>query len=282
MANSSRKQKHFQLKPVSRAVIAACGLGAAAMIAVPAYAQEALEEIIVTATKRSEGVQTIPMAITVLGEQQLRDLNITDMADYVQMLPNVSYVTLGPGSGNVYIRGISSGGESGIGANPSVAIYLDEQPVTAVGSYLNPHIYDIARIEVLAGPQGTTFGANAQSGAIRIITNQPDSSGFSGGFSIDGNLPKSGDIGYLLEGFVNIPIGDRAAVRLVGYVKEEGGYIDNILGSHTFSNANIRAGLTDPVLIAIAADQTYDNAAIVEENFNTATTVGGRAAKSAA
>ena len=95
---------------------------------------------------------------------------------------------------------------------------------------------------------------------------------------MDGNQPKSGDIGYLLEGFVNIPIGDRAAVRLVGYVKEEGGYIDNILGSHTFSNANIRAGLTDPVLIAIAADQTYDNAAIVEENFNTATTVGGRAA----
>ena len=276
MTSSSREQKYFQLKPVSRAVVAACGLGAAAMIAVPAYAQEALEEIIVTATKRSEGVQDIPMAVMVLGEQQLRDLNITDMADYVEMLPNVSYVTLGPGSGNVYIRGISSGGESGIGANPSVAIYLDEQPVTAVGSYLNPHIYDVQRIEVLAGPQGTTFGANAQSGAMRIITNQPDSSGFSGGFSIDGSLPKSGDIGYLLEGFVNIPISDRAAVRLVGYVKEEGGYIDNILGSHTFSNANVRTG--DPTWDAIAQDMTFDNAAIVEENFNTATTVGGRAA----
>ena len=118
---------------------------------------------------------------------------------------------------------------------------------------------------------------------MRIITNQPDSSGFYGGISIDGSLPKSGDMGYLLEGFVNIPMGDRAALRLVGYVKEEGGFIDNILGSHTFSNANIRAGL-DPMapnyneLLAIAADQTYDNAAIVEENFNTATTVGGRAA----
>ena len=218
------------------------------------------------------------MAISVLGQQQLKDLNIRDLGDYVQMLPNVSYVSLGPGDGNVYIRGISSGGESGIGANPSVAVYLDEQPVTAVGSYLNPHIYDVSRIEVLAGPQGTTFGANAQSGAMRIITNQPDPNGFAGGFSIDGNLPKSGDLGYLLEGFVNIPISDRAALRLVGYLKEEGGYIDNIFGSHTFSNANIRAGLTDPALIAIAADQTYDNAAIVEKNFNTATTVGGRAA----
>ena len=133
-------------------------------------------------------------------------------------------MSLGPGSGNVYIRGISSGGESGIGANPSVAIYLDEQPVTAVGSYLNPHVYDVSRIEVLAGPQGTKFGANAQSGAMRIITNQPDSSGFEAGFSIAGNQPKSGDIGYLAEGFVNIPINDRAAVRLVGYYKRDAGF----------------------------------------------------------
>ena len=144
MASSSPKQKHFQRTAVSRAVVTACGIGAAALVVMPVQAQQAqLEEIVVTATKRTESVQTVPMAITVLGEQQLQDLNITDMADYIEMLPNVSYVGLGPGSGNVYIRGISSGGESGIGANPSVAIYLDEQPVTSVGSYLNPHIYDV-------------------------------------------------------------------------------------------------------------------------------------------
>jgi outer membrane receptor protein involved in Fe transport len=249
----------------------------AALIAPQVLAQEQLEEIVVTATKREEGVQDIPISVMVMGEQQLENLNITDMEDYVQMLPNVSYVSLGPGSGNVYIRGISSGGESGIGANPSVAIYLDEQPVTAVGSYMNPHIYDVQRIEVLAGPQGTTFGANAQSGAMRIITNQPDSSGLYGSFSIDGNQPKSGDVGYLLEGMVNIPMGDRAALRVVGYVKEDAGYIDNIFGTHTFSNANVRTGGANPEWDAIAADQTYDNAAIVEENHNTATTVGGRA-----
>lgn len=284
MAEAKQEYKLFKLSPVSRSVIAACGAGTMAAAAPAALAQQSqLEEIIVTATKRSEGVQNVPISISVLGGQQLEDLNITDLEDYVQMLPNVSYVSLGPGSANVYIRGISSGGESGIGANPSVAVYLDEQPVTAVGSYLNPHIYDVQRIEVLAGPQGTTFGANAQSGAMRIITNQPDPNGFEASFSIDGNQPKSGDIGYLLEGMVNFPINDRAAVRLVGYVKEDAGYIDNIFGTHTFSNANIRAGL-DPAdpnyanLLAIAADQTYDNAAIVEENFNTATTVGGRAA----
>ncbi len=278
MAETERDGNAFRLNAVSRGVIAACGATTVALVAPQAFAQDALEEIVVTATKREEGVQDIPISVMVMGEQQLEDLNITDMEDYVQMLPNVSYVSLGPGSGNVYVRGISSGGESGIGANPSVAIYLDEQPVTAVGSYMNPHIYDVQRIEVLAGPQGTTFGANAQSGAMRIITNQPDSSGFSAGFSVDGSIPKSGDLGYLLEGFANIPISDRAALRVVGYVKEEGGYIDNIFGSHTFSNANVRTGGVDPVWDAIAADQTYDNAAIVEENHNTATTVGGRAA----
>jgi iron complex outermembrane receptor protein len=272
----NRNIRHFS--PVRRAVIAACGLTAAALVAAPVHAQGQLEEIIVTATKRSEGVQDIPLAITVLGEQELADLNITDMADYIQMLSNVSYVSLGPGSGSIYIRGISSGGESGLGASPTVATYLDEQPVTAAGTYLNPHIYDIERIELLAGPQGTTFGANAQSGAIRIISNQPDPSAFSAGFSLDANQPKSGDFGYTGEGFVNIPFNDRTALRVVGYYKRDPGFIDNVAGTHTFSNANIRAGLTDPELIAIAEDITIDNNSIAEENFNEATTIGGRAA----
>ena len=132
MAEAINQTKVFRLNSVSRGVLAACGASTMAVAAPAAFAQDALEEIVVTATKREEGIQDIPISVMVLGEQQLEDLNITDMGDYVAMLPNVSYVSLGPGSGNVYIRGISSGGESGIGANPSVAIYLDEQPVTAV------------------------------------------------------------------------------------------------------------------------------------------------------
>ena len=279
MTELDQEFKILRKKSLSRCILAACGATTMLVAAPTTLGQDAvLEEIVVTATKREEGVQDIPMSVMVLGEQQLEDLNITDMEDYIQMLPNVSYVSLGPGSGNVYVRGISSGGESGIGANPSVAIYLDEQPVTAVGSYMNPHVYDIQRIEVLAGPQGTTFGANAQSGAIRIITNQPDSSGFSASFSVDGSMPKSGDASFLAEGMVNIPLGDRAALRMVGYVKDEGGYIDNVAGSYTFSNANVRTGGADPVWDAIAADQTYDNSAIATDNHNEAKTVGGRAA----
>ncbi len=184
-----------------------------------------------------------------------------------------------PSTGNIYIRGISSGGESLLGANPAVAVYLDEQPVTLVGAYLNPHIYDINRIEVLAGPQGTTFGANAQSGAIRIITNAPEIGEFSAGYSLDGSQPKSGDMSYRAEGFVNIPLGERSALRMMGFYKRDGGYIDNVAGSHTFSRSNIRAGLApDSPLRAIAADVTVGNQDVVEENFNEATTYGGRAA----
>ncbi len=120
-------------KPLVVAV-AACSLSGASMMSSLSMAQE-IEETLVTATKRSESLQDIPMAVSVIGDQQLQDLNITDMEDYINMLPNMSYISLGPGDGNVYIRGISSGGESGLGANPSVAVYLDDQPVTATSSY---------------------------------------------------------------------------------------------------------------------------------------------------
>jgi len=186
------KKQHFipvpqaAARPLAIAVATACSaLGSVGWVA--STQAQALEEVVVTATRRAESVQDVPMSVSVLGEAQLTDLNITDMEDYLMMLPNVGFISLGPSTGNIYIRGISSGGESLLGANPAVAVYLDEQPVTLVGAYLNPHIYDINRIEVLAGPQGTTFGANAQSGAIRIITNAPEIGEFSAGYSLDGS-----------------------------------------------------------------------------------------------
>ena len=261
-------------KPLAAAVAAACGVGG--IVIAPQAGAQQLEEIVVTATKREESTQDIPMAISVLGTQQLEDLNITDMGDYVEMLPNVSYVTLGPGSGNVYIRGISSGGESSLGANPSVAVYLDEQPVTAAGSFLNPHIFDVNRIEVLAGPQGTTFGANAQSGAIRIITNEPNTEEFTASINLDGNQPRSGDFGYLTEGILNAPLGERAAVRIAAFYKQDAGYIDNVAGTYTIDNSPLRAAV-GPALAPLVQDFTIDNSALAEENFNEATTVGARA-----
>ena len=276
----------FGLKPVVRAIRrqSLASAGAVALVsgvAAPmAAAQEgfAIEEVIVTAQKRDESAQDVPISIDVLGQGELEDLGVTDLEDFAQLLPSVSYVALGPGSGSIYIRGISGGGENVLGSSPNVAVYLDEQPITAVGGYLNPHIYDIARIEALAGPQGTLFGANSQSGSIRIITNKPNPAGFEASYDLEANSVKDGDLGYLFEGMVNIPISDRAALRLVGWHKEDAGFIDNVPYSHTFSNANVRAGLTDPALIAKAADITVDNAEVVENDFNEATTTGARAA----
>ncbi|MEM9624338.1 MAG: TonB-dependent receptor plug domain-containing protein, partial [Pseudomonadota bacterium] len=289
MGSSKPAGLAFVFTPVARAVrkhtLASAGalaLASGALVVPTVGAEESegpmIEEILVTAQKRDQSLQDVPISIDVLGEADLEDLGITDLEDFVQMLPSANYTTLGPGSGDVYIRGISSGGENALGSTPNVAIYLDEQPVTAVNSYLNPHIYDVARIESLAGPQGTLFGANSQSGSIRIITNKPDPSKFEAGYDLEANSIKDGDVGYLAEGMINIPIGDRAAVRVVGFHKEDAGFIDNVFGTYTFNNGNIRAGLTDPAQIAEAADITVDNADVAEDDFNEATTQGLRLA----
>jgi len=267
----------FIVKPLAVAVALAAVGGQSAI----AEEQYSIEEIIVSATRRNESVQDVAMSIDVLGESELENNGVGDLEDFAHLIASMNYVTLGPGTGNVYMRGISSGGESLLGATPNVAVYMDEQPVTAVGSFLNPHIYDVARIETLAGPQGTLYGANAQAGSIRFITNKPTPGVFSAGYDLEVNSVSEGDTGNVVEGFVNIPLGDRAAIRIVGYRKDEAGYIDNVAGTHTFDLSGIRNGWQtggDPALVALTQDQTIGNEAYVKEDFNTAETTGGRVA----
>ncbi|MDE0756839.1 MAG: TonB-dependent receptor [Pseudomonadales bacterium] len=269
------KPAQFKLKPIALAV----ALGTTAGYTSAAQTL-ALEEIVVTAQKRDQSAQDVPISIGVLGSEQLDNNGVGDLEDFAQLLPSMNYVTLGPGTGNVYMRGISSGGESILGSNPNVSVYMDEQPVTSTGFFLNPHIYDVNRIETLAGPQGTLFGANAQAGAIRIITNQPEPGVFEGGIDVEVNSVTKGGDGHLFEGFVNIPLGESAAIRLVAWSKDEAGFIDNVEGSHTIDYQYIRDGL-DPVtqadLIAKAADITLTNETLAEKDFNTAETTGMRA-----
>lgn len=288
MSSVKAETPKFSFHPIARAIrtnslksAGACALASCSLLVpgvVSADEQLAIEEVIVTAQKRAQSVQDVPISIDVLGEADLENLGVTDLEDFVQLLPSANYTSLGPGTGDIYIRGISSGGENALGSTPNVAIYLDEQPVTAVNSYLNPHIYDVSRIESLAGPQGTLFGANSQSGSVRIITNKPDPTRFEASYDIEGGSIQDGDVGYLLEGMVNIPLSDMAALRLVGFHKEDAGFIDNVAGSHLFSNANVRAGLTDPGQLAQAANITVNNADVAEDDFNEATTQGFRAA----
>jgi len=237
-------------------------------VAGPALAQAAaevvgLEEVVVTAQKRSENLQDVPISIQALGSERLDALQVSDTNDYVRFMPSVTAPTGAPGFSNFYMRGVASGENNNhSGPLPSVGVYLDEQPVTTITGPLDIHIYDIARVEVLAGPQGTLYGASSQAGTIRIITNKPSSAGFAAGYDLEVNSVAHGDIGYGVEGFVNQPLGDRAAVRLVAWAQHDAGYIDNIPGSFVFPTGSI------PV----------NNASQVENDYNEVDIYGARAA----
>ncbi|MDZ7770464.1 MAG: TonB-dependent receptor plug domain-containing protein [Woeseiaceae bacterium] len=254
--------KVYQRNALARAISTAL---AGSVIATSAVAQDnepMLEEITVTAQKRTENLQDVPVSVQVLGNQQLEDLNLDNFGSYIEFLPTVSFQAERPGVAQIYMRGISSGGD-GVhsGSMPSVGVYLDEQPITTINHILDLHMYDISRIETLAGPQGTFFGASSQAGTLRIITNAPVIGEYEGGFDLGLNTVKDGDLGYTAEGYWNMPIGDNAALRVVGWHVQRGGYIDNVPGSILLRGVN----------------ETINNDALVEENFNDNTLTGARA-----
>jgi iron complex outermembrane recepter protein len=254
-----------------------------------AQAQEAtssgtLEEVVVTAQKRTESLQNVPLSITALGTQQLQDLHVQNFDDYIQYLPSVAIKTTGPGQDKIYMRGVASGGD-GVhdGTVPSVGVYLDEQPVTTIQGVLDIHIYDIARVEALAGPQGTLYGASSEAGTLRIITNKPEFDVLKGAYDIQVNDLAHGRPGYTAEGYINIPINSAAAIRLVGWYEKDGGYIDNVPGSltypATYANGAPGAGFTmnnGPTPSNPAPNTRYTGTA--KNAYNDVETVGARAA----
>lgn len=242
-------------------------LGSTAIVGA-AHAQAAnteattIGEVVVTANKREQTVQSIPMSIQALDSRTLERQNVTQFQDYVKLMPSVAFQTTGPNTATVYMRGVASGLEGNhSGPLPAVGTYLDEQPITTIGGTLDVHAYDIARVEVLPGPQGTLYGASSEAGTLRIITNQPVHH-FEAGYDLQGNTVAHGSAGYVAEGFVNIPVAENMAVRLVGWDEHDGGYIDNVLGSRTFPTSGA----------------TFTNAGLTKKHFNPADTVGGRAA----
>jgi outer membrane receptor protein involved in Fe transport len=252
--------------------MALMGSVVAATIVVPAQAQQdetaILEEVIVTAQKREQNLQDVAVSIQVLGNEQLENLDVRSFGDFIDFLPTASYTQQGgpggPGFGQIYMRGIASGGDGNHSASmPSVGYYLDEQPVTTINQVLDIHMYDIARVETLAGPQGTLYGQGSQSGTIRIITNKPEMGVSTGGYDLEVNTTKSGDPGYNLNGFWNLPLGESAAIRLVAWHLEEGGYIDQVPTTMYFPGPQ---------------PHTIDNSDFVRENANEVTKTGLRAA----
>jgi outer membrane receptor protein involved in Fe transport len=233
--------------------------------------------IVVTATRRAENMQDVPIAINAFGTQTLEQLQVDDFADYAQLVPSMSSNQLGPGFNQVYFRGVASGENANHSASlPSVGTYVDEQPITTTTGALDLHIYDIARIEALAGPQGTLYGASSQAGTVRIITNPPDPSHFYGQMNGEVNNVAHGDWGYTTEGFLNVPLASNMAVRIVGWYRHDAGFIDNIPGTIVFPINQFDANGN---LVNLPGDDiTFTNAPFVEENYNDVDTYGARAA----
>jgi iron complex outermembrane recepter protein len=244
-----------------------------------AYADQAIETVVVTAEKRSEDMQKVPISLQALTAEKLEQLHVQSFNDYVQYTPSVSFNANaaggglnGPGFANVYMRGVSSGNDGNhSGSQPSVGIYLDEQPITTIGGSLDIHIFDIARVEVLAGPQGTLYGASSEAGTIRIITNKPDPSGFSAAYQAEVNDIDKGAVGGSVEGYVNFPLGENAAIRVVAWDEHDAGYIDNVAGTDT------AAGIVDGVRTFPIGNITMSNAAERGKDQNDTDIWGARA-----
>jgi outer membrane receptor protein involved in Fe transport len=252
-----------------------------------AAAQGAIEEIVVTATKREESMQDVPVAMTALQSDDLEELRIGTFQDYVQFLPNVVAQGTGPGQNEIFIRGAATSQtvltlSSVQGLQPSVALYLDDQPVAMQGRNLDVYATDLARVEVLPGPQGTLYGASSQAGTVRLITNKPNHSELLAGFDLSYSTTSGGDPSNSVEAYLNLPISEQFAVRLAAYNDRQGGWIDNRLndpenggwnGSTVVIDRISGGPLSDPENMTIPVPR---NDQLVESNFNDATYSGIR------
>lgn len=291
------------------------GVGAAPAFAQAAAAEEddrGIADIVVTATRREESANRVPLAITALGGDTLGDLNITKFDKLIEYLPNVRSASRGPGASSIFIRGLSTDSPGlqiagTAGAQPTVALYVNDAPASLVGRNLDLYAVDLQRVEVLAGPQGTLFGASAMGGAVRYITNKPDASEFHAGFNASYAFTKSGEESVAGDAFINIPIiKDKLAIRAVFYTDRQGGYIDNVAGTFQMPfNGNVgiagRLPTGNPLLVMRAIQscqatattavpncdgslytpptrQSINNDAFVEKDYNDATYRGGRLA----
>jgi len=202
------------------------------------FSHAEIEEVLVTATKRSASTQDIAVAVSAITSEKLDQLGVSNFEDYLIQLPGVTAGGSGPGQNTIYIRGVASttpnlttAGVAGLA--PNVAFYLDEQPLSQPGRNLDVYAADMERIEVLSGPQGTLFGASSQAGTVRLITNKPDPSDTYGRIKVGVSQTVQGESSNNVEAMFNVPVKDNVTVRGVVYRDDQGGYIDNVQGTLT-------------------------------------------------
>ena len=241
----------------------------------------AIAEITVTATRRTENMQNVPIAIQALTTETLTQLNVTTFDDFVKFLPNVTVASSGPGVGEIYMRGLATTqgaaqSDGAAGSFPNVAVYLDDQSAQLPGRNLDIYTVDMERIEVLEGPQGTLFGAGAQAGVIRYITNKPILNTTEANFNAGYAITAHGDPSTNLDATVNLPlIEDRLAARVVVYNESRGGYINNV--PSTFTRRNTDVGIVDYFGGQVpAGSESINNNSLVANHINPVTYKGVR------
>src|SRR3984957_14680167 len=204
-----------------------------------------LDEVTVTAQRRSERAQDVPISIQALTGETLQELNVSTFDDYIKYLPNVTSANNGPGQSEIFMRGLSAGsqprqGSASTGLWPNVAIYLDNQSGQLPNRNLDIYAADLNRIEVLEGPQGTLFGSGAEAGVIRYITNEPKLDVTEANVKAGYGTTAHGDPNSDLTAVLNLPlIADTLAVRAVIYNDARGGYIDNVPATFTRKDTDI-------------------------------------------
>ena len=221
-----------------------------------------LQEVIVTARKRAENLQDVPVSIDVFTKKDLQNLAISSFDDYAQKVPSISFISVGPGTQVLVMRGASDGSNPNYANTSATGFFVDDMSVSWFGVQPDLHLYDIERIEVLNGPQGTTFGAGSMSGAIRYITNKPNVNDFSAGLDFNAGQIQDAQQNWTYEGFLNVPlIQGILGFRASAFSDSHGGFVNNQLTTRTWVNTAVS-----------------NNAAWARDNYNREHVEGGRAA----
>lgn len=228
-----------------------------------------LGEIVVTATRTAQSVQKVPISMQALDASKLEQRQVKGLSDFAALLPSVSFAGIGPGRSTAYFRGIVPAG----GTYASVGYYLDDIPITGTG-VPDIHAYDLERIEALSGPQGTLYGAGSLGGTIRFITKKPKLGKLEYGIDSELNKYGKGDLGTQIQSYFNVPLGESFAVRVMGYYRKDGGYVDNTPNNGKFNDgrsSTLTLGDNNP-----NTNYTLSNAAIARNDYNPIYEYGGR------
>lgn len=192
-----------------------------------------LEEMTVTAAKRSETLQEVPMSISAIGGESIERLGVANFDNIATTVPSLSLKSAGPGRTKLNIRGVSAA----TGVAPTVSFYLDEMPISTVSSgsstsfaqaIISPKLFDLERVEVLRGPQGTLYGSSSMGGTVRLITRQPNLEQQEGKVNLEVSATEKGGNNATVNGMFNTPLGDNTALRVVGSYTDNDGYFDRV------------------------------------------------------